>query len=164
MDDLTTLKSFRAERDASPERRARPARRSGGRSRRGSRPPPSESLAFGEALAETAPRPRPSAGRRRAGIVRRRRVLAFAAAALLAVVAAGALVLGSGPTAQPASAAEILHEAATAAAASDAPTTLIPGPGQFLYRKEGASSVTRLDLPRAAAGRQPSRPRSRAGR
>jgi hypothetical protein len=67
--------------------------------------------------------------------VRRRRVLIFAAAALLAAIATSVLVLRSGPTAEPASAAEILHEAASAAAASEAPTTLIPGPGQFHYSK-----------------------------
>jgi hypothetical protein len=62
--------------------------------------------------------------------------LALGGAGALAAIVAAILLLASGPTAQPASAAEILHEAATAASASDAPATLIPGPGQYLYRKE----------------------------
>jgi hypothetical protein len=65
--------------------------------------------------------------------------LALAGGGALAAVAAGILVLSSGPTAEPA-AAEILHETAAVAAATDAPAE-IPGPGQFLYTK-----VKRLEL------------------
>jgi hypothetical protein len=59
--------------------------------------------------------------------------LALAGAGALAAIVAGILVFSSGPTAEPA-AAEILHETAAVAAATDAPAE-IPGPGQFLYRK-----------------------------
>lgn len=133
MDDLTALKSFRAERDEVPPAareavwRALEARIEA---------EAEESLAFGEALARTAPRPATVRRRRGLGAVRGRRVVAFAAAVLVAAVVAGALVLKSGPTAEPASAAEILHQAASAAAAADAPSTLVPGPGQYLYRDE----------------------------
>jgi hypothetical protein len=141
MDDLTTLRSFRAERDARPEE-TRAAREAVWRALEARiEATAEESRAFAEAVADSAPRPATVRRRRRLGAVRRRRVLAFAAAVLLAVIAAGALVLRSGPTAQPASAAEILHEAASAAAAADAPTTLIPGPGQYLYRKEERLNV-----------------------
>jgi hypothetical protein len=137
-DDLTALKNFRAERDAEPAEareaiwRALEARIEAATE---------ESLAFGEAVAGTAPRPATVRRRRGLGAVRRRRVLVFAAVALLAVVATGAIVLRSGPTTEPASAAEILHQAATAAAAAEAPATFIPGPGQFLYRKEQVLGV-----------------------
>jgi hypothetical protein len=132
-DELSALREFRAERDTAPAAareavwRALEARIEA---------TTEESRAFGEAVARTAPRP--AAVRRRRGLtaVRGRRVAIFAAAALLAAVATSVLVLRSGPTAQPASAAEILHEAASAAAAADAPTTLVPGPGQYLYRDE----------------------------
>jgi hypothetical protein len=63
----------------------------------------------------------------------RRRLLAFAGSAAAAAAVAGILVLSSGPTAQPA-AAEILHTTAAVAAAGDA-TDVMPGPGQFLYKK-----------------------------
>ena len=139
MDDLTAMRSFRAERDSVPAEareaiwRALEARIEAAAE---------ESRAFAAAVATTAPRP--ATVRRRRGLdpVRRRRVAIFAAAALLAAIATCVLVLRSGPTAQPASAAEILHEAATAAAAADAPTTLVPGPGQFLYREERRLSIT----------------------
>jgi hypothetical protein len=133
MNELTLMQSFRAERDAEPAAareaiwRALEARIEAATE---------ESLAFGEAVARTAPRPATVRRRRGLAAVRGRRVLIFAAAALLAAIATSVLVLRSGPTAQPASAAEILHEAASAAAAADAPTTLVPGPGQFLYRDE----------------------------
>jgi hypothetical protein len=70
---------------------------------------------------------------------RRRRLLAFAAALGAAAAVALVLVLNTGPTAQPAG-AEILHETATVAAASEAPAP-IPGPGQFYYRK-----ISRIEL------------------
>jgi hypothetical protein len=110
-DDLTVIKEFRAERDTEPPE-ARAA-----------------IWAAMEARMElaTPPARRPSRRRRRLG-------LAFAGATFAAAVVAGTLVLSSGPTAQPASAAEILHQAADAAA--ELPATSVPGPGQFLYRKE----------------------------
>ncbi len=167
MDDLTTLKSFRAERDAGPEE-TRAAREAVWRALEARiEATTEESRAFAEAVADSAPRPATVLRRRRLGAVRRRRVLAFAAAVLLAVIAAGALVLRSGPTAQPASAAEILHEAASAAAASDAPTTLIPGPGQFLYSKVNRLQVMGWvspvphpsdDIPTATGGGTMNRP------
>src|SRR5689334_11380955 len=128
MDDLTAIRDFRAERDAEPPAardavwRALEARMDAAAA---------EARSFGEAVAGSRP-PAPTApGRRRGLFAGRRRVLAFAGAVAVAAIVAGTLVLGSGPTAQRASAAEILHEAAGAAAASDAPATLIPGPGQF---------------------------------
>jgi hypothetical protein len=137
-DELTVLRDFRAERDAPPAAardavwRALEARIEA---------TTEESRAFGEAVARTAPRPAVVRRRRGLGAVRRRRVAIFAAAALLAAIATSVIVLRSGPTAQPASAAEILHEAASAAAAADAPTTLVPGPGQYLYREEQLLSI-----------------------
>ena len=114
------MQSFRAERDIEPPEareavwRALQARMEAA---------VTEARNFGEAPAgSTASARSPS------------RRLLFAAAAAGAAVLAGVLVLNSGPTAQPASAAEILHRAA--AAASDAPATSVPGPGQFLFRKE----------------------------
>lgn len=137
MDDLTAMKSFRAERDTvPPEAREAIWRALEARIEAAAE----ESRAFGEAVASTAPRPATVRRRRGLGPVRRRRVLIFAATALLAAIATSVLVLRSGPTAEPASAAEILHQAA-AAAAADAPATLIPGPGQFLYRKEERLNV-----------------------
>jgi hypothetical protein len=130
MDDLTAIRSFRAERDAEPPEareaiwRALEARMEAATA---------EARAFGEAVAGAQP-PASSRSRRRDFFSRRRRVLAFAGAIVVAAIVAGALVLSSGPTAQRASAAAILHEAA--AAASEGPATSVPGPGQFLYRKE----------------------------
>jgi hypothetical protein len=109
-DDIIAIKDFNVERDTEPPE-ARAA-----------------IWAAMEARMELATPPvrRPS---------RRRRLgLAFAGATFAAAVVAGTLVLSSGPTAQPASAAEILHQAADAAA--ELPSTSVPGPGQFLYRKE----------------------------
>jgi hypothetical protein len=132
MDELTLLQGFRAERVADvPEAReaiwrALEARidaaveGAAGASSRGASPAPARSA-------------------RRGFFSRRRRLLAFATALGAAVAVAGVLVLNSGPTAQPA-AAEILHEAATVAAASDAPAEL-PGPGQFYFRK-----ISRVEL------------------
>ncbi len=134
MDDLTAMKSFRAERDAEPPGtreaiwRALAARMDASAA---------ESRAFGETVAGSAT-PAPPATRRHGLRAHRRRLLAFAGATVAAAAIAGALVLSSGPTAQPASAAEILHRAATAAtarAAGGGPTTMTPGPGQYLFTK-----------------------------
>jgi len=81
----------------------------------------------------------PPAGRarRRLGLGgHRRRLFAFVAATAVAAVAAAILVLGAGPTAQPAS-AEILRQTARVAASSSSPSELsaLPGPGQYLYSK-----------------------------
>jgi hypothetical protein len=116
MDDLTVMKSFRAERGVEvPEARE----------------------AIWLALEARMDAAAVEAHRRR-GLLSRRRLLAFAGATAGAAIVAGALVLSSGPTAQPASAAEILHQAAAAAtaqAATGGPTTMIPGPGQYLFYK-----------------------------
>ncbi|HXF31537.1 MAG TPA: CU044_5270 family protein [Solirubrobacterales bacterium] len=149
MDDLTVMQSFRAERDADPTE-TRVARESIGRALEGRM----------DAAAELASPPRPAGtrpGLGRPGLFsRRRRLLAFAGTVTAAAVVAAALVLDSGPTTQPASAAEILHEAAASAVVTDAPATLIPGPGQFLYRKEQRLSVEgwRYPLP-AEEGNRP---------
>jgi len=118
MDELTVMRSFRAERV---------------------RPNPAARAAAWQALEARFAAP-PAAGaaaiatpvRRRRLLPRRRRLLAFAGASAVAAAVAGVLVLSSGPTAQPA-AAEILHETAVAAA-TDTPAA-IPGPGQFLFTK-----------------------------
>jgi hypothetical protein len=126
MDDLTAIRGFRSERDTEPPevresaRRALEARMDAAAA---------EARSFGEAVAGSQP-PVHSPGLR--GILgRRRRVLAFAGAIAAAAIVAGTLVLSSGPTAQRASAAEILHEAA--AAASHARPNLFPGPGQYFF-------------------------------
>lgn len=130
MDDLTVLLKFRAERDIEPPEardavwRALDARMEA---------TAAEARIFGEALAGSSA-PARSANRRRGLLSRRHRLLLFAGAAAGAAALAGVLVLNSGPTAQPASAAEILHR--TAAAASEASPTSVPGPGEFLFRKE----------------------------
>jgi hypothetical protein len=75
------------------------------------------------------------ASRRTPVPVRRRGVLAFAgAAAAVTAIVAAVLLVNSGPRAEPA-AAEVLRQAATVAAAADAPAMAAPGPGQFLYLK-----------------------------
>lgn len=129
MDDLTAIRSFRAERDSEP-----PATRAAIWCALEARmdAAAAEARSFGEAVAGShAPVDR---ARRRGVLTYRRRVFAFAFAIVAAAIVAGALVLGSGPTAQRASAAEILHEAA--AAASDAQPTSVPGPGQYYFRAE----------------------------
>ncbi len=111
MDDLTLLRSFHAERaDGDPRPRAAALQALEARF----------DLASTSAPASTTRSPR-------------RVLLVLSGATAIAAAVAGILVLSSGPTAQPA-AAEILHQAA--AAASDAPATSVPGPGQFLFRKE----------------------------
>jgi hypothetical protein len=125
-DDITVMKDFNVERDTEPPE-ARAAIWAAMEARMDAAA--NEARAFGEAVAGSAP-PR----KRREPRRRRRLGLAFAGATFAAAVVAGALVLSSGPTAQPAGAAEILHQAADAAA--ELPATSVPGPGQFLYRKE----------------------------
>ncbi len=116
MDDLTAMREFHADR-AEEDLQARAA-----------------AWRALEARFDAVAASEPATPARRGGrVFGRRRLLAFAAATTAAAVVAGALVLGSGPTAQPA-AAEILHRTAVVAAASDA-SAGIPGPGQFLYRK-----------------------------
>jgi hypothetical protein len=130
MDDLTVMQSFRAERDIEPPE-AREAVWHALEARMGAATTEARTLA-----GLTAPVRSPS---RRRGLLSRRRRLLFAGTAAGAAVVAGVLVLNSGPTAQPASAAEILHRAA--AAASKALATSVPGPGQFLFRKEQQSEI-----------------------
>jgi hypothetical protein len=119
MDDLTLLKSFRAERvRTDAEARAEIRRELEDR--------------FDAAAASPSPVAFPPRGRSpiapRRHLLRRRRAFAFGGALALAAALAGILVLSSGPTAQPA-AAEILHETAQIAASSDAPTgSSRPGP------------------------------------
>jgi hypothetical protein len=119
MNDLTLMRSFRAERVKQD-----PAVRAAARRALEAR----FELATAGAPALAAPAPR-----RRLFSRNRRRFLAFASATALAAALAGAVVLSSGPTAQPA-AAEVLRETAAVAAAADGPTP-VPDPGQFLYMK-----------------------------
>jgi hypothetical protein len=148
MNELDTLKSFRAERDSEPP---------------GAKEAIWRSLeARIEAASELASPSRSRPATAKPGLLsRRRRLLAFSGAVAVAAIVAGSLVLHDGPTAQPASAAEILHRTANAAAASDAPTSLIPGPGQFLYRKEQRLEVMGWLYPLPAG--IPDRPLSTGG-
>jgi hypothetical protein len=117
MDELTLMQKFRAERvTEEPAARAAIWAALEGRI---------EAAAEGASTSSPVPT-------RRGFLSRRRRLLAFAGATAAAAVAAGVLVLGSGPTAQPA-AAELLHRTATVAATAGAPAQ-VPGPGQFLHR------------------------------
>ncbi len=110
MDDLTLLRSFRAER-ADDDPRARAAARG--------------AL---EAKFDPVPTASPTTPTRSP----RRGLLALAGAGAIAVVVAGLLVLSPGPTAEPA-AAEVLRRIASVAA--DTPPESMPGPDQFLYTK-----------------------------
>ncbi|HUC01163.1 MAG TPA: hypothetical protein VMS11_15200 [Solirubrobacterales bacterium] len=132
MDDLTLIKSFRAERaESDPKARAEVWRALEERFDSASAPP----------AAVAAPAPVAIRVRRRRHLLRHRRLVAFASATAAAGAIAGILVLGSGPTAQPA-AAEILHRTAAAAVSADGPTaSAVPGPGQFRYTK-----LKRLEL------------------
>src|ERR1700761_3850525 len=98
MDELTAIKSFRAERDALPDEARETIRRALGARMAAAA---GESRAFGEAVAGASSPPDRTAGRRGFRSPRRR-LLAFAAATGAAAIVAAALVLGSGPTAQPA--------------------------------------------------------------
>jgi hypothetical protein len=153
IDDITVMKDFNVERDTEPPE-ARAAIWAALEARMDAAA--NEARAFGEAVAGSAPPAPPrrrgfSLGGRREPSRRRRLGLAFAGATFAAAVVAGALVLSSGPTAQPAGAAEILHQAADAAA--ELPATSVPGPGQFLYRKEQRIDVQgwRSPLPHPSA-------------
>lgn len=132
MDDLTLMKSFRAERvEEDAKARAEIWRALEDRFDSASVSP----------VAVAAPAPVRIRPRRRRHLLRHRRLLAFAGATATAAAIAGILVLGSGPTAQPA-AAEILHETAAAAVSPEGPTpAVVPGPGQFRYTK-----LERLEL------------------
>ena len=137
MDDLTAIRDFRSARDAEPPE-ARDRVRLALEARMDAAA--AEARSFGEAVADSRP-PATAPARRRGFFVRRRRVLAFAGAVAAAAIVAGALVLNSGPTAQRASAAEILHEAA-GAAASDSRDGLDARPGAVLpSRKERQLNV-----------------------
>jgi len=110
MDDLTLLRSFRAEHaDGDPRPRA----------------------AAWRAL-EARFDPAPTTSSATATHSRSRGLLALAGAAALSALIAGFLVLSSEPTTEPA-AAEALQRVATVAA--DSPPELRPEPGQFLYKK-----------------------------
>jgi hypothetical protein len=112
MDDLTLIRSFRAEdTEGDPDARAAAWRAL-------------------EAKFESASPP----AQARPARSPRRGLLALAGAATLSALVAGFLILSSGPAAEPA-AAEVLH--ATAAIAADSPAVL-PGPGEFLYTKTSA--------------------------
>jgi hypothetical protein len=112
MDDLTVIRSFRAEdADGDPDARAAAWRAL-------------------EAKFESASPP----AQARPARPLRRGLLALAGAATLSAFVAGLLILSSGPAAEPA-AAEVLH--ATAAIAAESPAVL-PGPGEFLYTKSSA--------------------------
>jgi hypothetical protein len=136
MDELTLMRSFRAER-VRPKSAAR-ALAWRALETRIEAESTSTSLAGGGAIAggrtarDHAPRRRPALGRRLSA--QRRRLVAFAAATALAAVLAGVLVFSSGPTAQPAGAAEILRRTATIAAAESGPG-LFPGPHQLIFEK-----------------------------
>ena len=117
MDDLTLVGSFRAEL-ADDDPRARTAAWLALEAR------------FDQATAPVrAPR-----GRREGLSPGRRRLLVFSSVAAAAAIIAGVLVLGSGPTAEPA-VAEVLRRTATVAAAGDDAPPALPGPGKFLYSK-----------------------------
>ncbi|HEY2716957.1 MAG TPA: CU044_5270 family protein [Solirubrobacterales bacterium] len=123
MDELTLLQGFRAERaeraEADPTARAAAWRALEARF---------------ESASATAP-PAVAPPRRRRLLPRHRRLFALAGATAVAAAVAGILVLGSGPTAQPA-AAEVLHETAAVAVSPQGPAASpLPGPGQFAYRK-----------------------------
>lgn len=136
MDELTLMRSFRAERvRPKPAARALAWRALEARFEAEST---STFLAGGGAVADArtvrdhAPRRRPHLGR---GLTRhRRRLVAVAAATALAAVLAGVLVFSAGPTAQPAGAAEVLRQTAAVAAAESGPG-LFPGPHQLIFRK-----------------------------
>jgi hypothetical protein len=117
MDEITLMRSFRAERVK--------------------KNPTARAAAWQALEARFEPTPAAAASaapaRPRSLFSRRGRLFGFAGATALAAAVVGILVLSSGPTAQPA-AAEILHETAAVAAADDAPAA-IPGPGQFLFTK-----------------------------
>ncbi len=125
MDDLTPIRGFRAEQaDRDPGARAAAWR----------------ALEARFELASPAAPARPARSPRRG-------LLALAGGAAIAAVVACLLVLGSGPSAEPA-AAEVLR--ATARIAADSPAAL-PGPGEFLYTKTSA-----LELEGWTRGRGPS--------
>lgn len=122
MDELTLMRSFRAERvTQNPTARA---------AARHALEAHFEAATAIPAVTATPPR------RPRRLVFRRRRLLAATAAVAAATVIAGSIVvLDSGPTTQPA-AAQILHETAAIAASPDDPVTSpLPAPGQFLYKK-----------------------------
>lgn len=116
MDDLTLMRSFRAERVTGvPESRAEIWRMLEERF-------DSDTVAPGHARLRNFPR---------------RRLLTLAGAGVTAAIVAGVLVLNSGPSAEPV-VAEVLHETAAVAASGEDAPALQAGPGQYYFtqRKE----------------------------
>jgi hypothetical protein len=112
MDDLTLIRSFRAEwADGDPRARAAAWR---------------ELEAKFDLAAPTAPGTPTRAPRRG--------LLALASAGAVTAALAGFLVLSSGPSAQPA-AAEVLHQTAVVAASGEGAPALEAGPGQYYFTK-----------------------------
>jgi hypothetical protein len=111
MDDLTLLRSFRAERDDG-DPRARAA-------------------AWGELEAMFEPASTAPASPARSP---RRGLLALAGAGTLAAVAVAALILSSGSATEPA-AAEVLHQTAAVAASGEGAPALQAGSGQYYFMK-----------------------------
>jgi hypothetical protein len=149
MDELTVMQSFRAERDIEPPETREAVRHA---LEAHIEAAASEARNFGEALASSTPPARLSGERAGLRSRRRRLLLLFAGAAAATAALAVVLVQNDGPTAQPASAAEILHGAAAAAAAT--PATSVPGPGQFLFRKERRLEVEAWRYPLPPEGRR----------
>ncbi len=109
MDDLTLLRSFRAERaDEDPRPRAAAWR------------------ALEEKFDPTL------TGAAEVPLSRRRGLLAFAGVGAVAVAVAVVLLISSGPSAEPA-AAEVLHEAAAVAASGKGAPALRARPGQYYF-------------------------------
>lgn len=135
MDELTLMRGFRAER----VKRNLAARDDAWRALEARFEAAAASMPAAPASAPRRRFPRPGRLRRRHPAPRARvlrpRLFAFAGAMAVAVLIAGILVLGSGPTAQPA-AAEILQRTAAVATSPAGPVASpLPGPGQFLYKK-----------------------------
>ena len=150
MDELTLMRGFRAERvRPNPAARALAYRALEARFEAESTSSflaGADATAGGRTLRDHSPCRRPSFGRagreRTTGgsvglgrlLTHRRRLVAFSAATALAAILAGVLVFSAGPTAQPASAAEVLRQTATIAAAESGPG-LFPNPHQLIFRK-----------------------------
>jgi len=136
MDDLTLLRSFRAERaDEDPRPRAAAWR--------------ALEAKFDAASAGA------SAGGRQ---FRRRSLLALAGAGAVAACVAAVLLFSSGPSAEPA-AAEVLHETAAVAASGEGAPALLAGPGQYYFVRTKTRELMgwypgSYSIPEAPASRQ----------